>query len=129
MLKLSNKIFYQRHKNEIEKFILSNESLHIVNVKSSNNFNLRGCDQIELDLENEDYSALKEGSKKYSTIVLTDILENQENLYQLLQAICLLLDDDGRLVVSSLNSKYYFIVSLLEKLGFKDSNNSSSYFI
>ena len=127
MLKLSNKIFYQRHKNEIEKFILSNESLHIVNVKSSNNFNLRGCDQIELDLENEDYSALKEGSKKYSTIVLTDILENQENLYQLLQAICLLLDDDGRLVVSSLNSKYYFIVSLLEKLGFKDSNNSSSY--
>ena len=88
MLKLSNKIFYQRHKNEIEKFILSNESLHIVNVKSSNNFNLRGCDQIELDLENEDYSALKKGSKKYATIVLTDILENQENLYQLLQAIC-----------------------------------------
>ena len=30
-------------------------------------------------------------------------------------------------MVSSLNSKYYFIVSLLEKLGFKDSNNSSSY--
>ena len=127
MLKLSNKIFYQRHKNEIEKFILSNKSLHIVNVKSSNNFNLRGCDQIELDLENEDYSALKKGSKKYATIVLTDILENQENLYQLLQTICLLLDDDGKLVISSLNSKYYFIVSLLEKLGFKDGNKSSSY--
>ena len=40
MFKLSNKVFYQRHKNEIEKFISNNESLHIINKNSRNKLNL-----------------------------------------------------------------------------------------
>ena len=127
MFKLSNKIFYQRHKNEIEKFISNSSSLHIINKKSSSKLNLLSCDQIDIDLDNEDYSPIHKNQKKYDTIILTDILENQENLYKLLQIICLLLNDDGRLIVSSINSKYHFIISLLEKLGLKDRNKLSSF--
>ena len=105
MFKLSNKIFYQRHKNEIEKFISNSSSLHIINKKSRNKLNLLSCDQIDIDLDNEDYSSIRLNNKKYDTIILTDIIENQENLYKLMQSICLLLNDDGRLIISSINTK------------------------
>ena len=127
MLKLSNKVFYQRHKNEIEKFISNNESLHIINKNSRNKLNLLSCDQVDIDLDNEDYSSIRLNNKKYDTIILTDIIENQKNLYKLMQSICLLLNDDGRLIISSINSKYNLLISLLEKIGFKDKNKSSSY--
>ena len=81
MIKLSNKSFYQRHKNEIQKFISNNNSLHIINKKSSKKFDLSDCDQIDIDLENEDYRLFEIQDKKYDTIVLTDVLENHENLY------------------------------------------------
>ena len=129
MFKLSNKIFYQRHKNEIEKFISNSSSLHIINKKSSSKLNLLSCDQIDIDLDNEDYSPIHKNQKKYDTIILTDILENQENLYKLLQIICLLLNDDGRLIVSSINSKYHFIISLLENWDLKIEINYRLLFI
>ena len=108
MFKLSNKVFYQRHKNEIEKFISNNESLHIINKNSRNKLNLLSCDQIDIDLDNEDYSSIRLNNKKYDTIILTDIIENQENLYKLMQSICLLLNDDGRLIISSINTNITF---------------------
>ena len=120
MFKLSNKVFYQRHKNEIEKFISNNESLHIINKNSRNKLNLSNCDQVDIDLDNEDYSSIRLNKKKYDTIILTDIIENQENLYKLMQSICLLLNDDGRLIISSINSKYNLLIFLLEKMGFKE---------
>ena len=127
MIKLSNKSFYQRHKNEIQKFISNNNSLHIINKKSSKKFDLSDCDQIDIDLENEDYRLFEIQDKKYDTIVLTDVLENHENLYKFLQSISLLLNDDGRLIISSINSKYNLLITLFEKIGLKDQNKSSSY--
>lgn len=36
MLKISNKTFYYRHKQEIEKYLENKNSLHILNVSSKN---------------------------------------------------------------------------------------------
>ena len=50
MIKFSNKTFYNRHSNEMSKYIYKKNSLHIVNKLSANKVDLKGCETILLDL-------------------------------------------------------------------------------
>ena len=49
-MKFSNKSFYNRHKNEMSKYIFNKNTLHIVGKYSANKINLKGCETIVLDL-------------------------------------------------------------------------------
>ena len=86
--KLSSRSFYDRHNYELNRFTIFEDTLHIVNAKSeykilSNNEN----DLFVIDFENEDIDVLSSISKKYSVIVLTDIIEATENIFKLFEII------------------------------------------
>ncbi len=128
IFKLSNKSFYDRHNYELDRFTIYEDTLHIVNAKSeykilSNN----ESDLCVIDFENEDIDILSRVTKKYSVIVLTDIIEATENIFKLFQIIKSSLVSDGKLVISSVNTKWSFLIKIFGLLKLKDTDSQTSY--
>ena len=106
MFKISNKTFYHRHKVEIEKYLENKNSLHILNVDSINKIINAESDKLFLDLNDPKNVPTLDKNKKYDRILLTDVLENHDDVFTLLSIITDSLSDDGKLIISSINSKY-----------------------
>ena len=127
MFKISNKTFYHRHKVEIEKYLENKNSLHILNVDSINKIINAKSDKLFLDLNDPKNVPTLDKNKKYDRILLTDVLENHDDVFTLLSIITDCLSDDGKLIISSINSKYSLIFKFFEYLKIKDSNKNNSY--
>jgi len=127
MFKISNKTFYHRHKIEIEKYLENKNSLHILNIDSKNKIINAESDKLLLDLNDPSNIPILDKNKKYDRILLTDVIENHDDVFTLLSIITDSLTDDGKLIVSSINSKYSLIFKFFEYLKFKDSNKNNSY--
>ena len=127
MLKFSNKTFYNRHNHELGKYIYEKDSLHILNVKSKHKFFSESTEKIYLDLDSDKHLSELNLDKKFDRILITDVIENHEDVYGLLSAVNKLLNKDGKLIISSINTKYISIFKFLELVKLKDSNKSNSY--
>ncbi len=66
-------------------------------------------------------------NKKYDVIILTDILEVHPDIFTFFKYISTFLNDNGKLIVTSFNSKYKFAIKALEKLRLKDKTLKYSY--
>ena len=126
-MKLSNKIFYKRHKLELEKYTYSKNCLHIINTNSLNKFENDSTQKIDLDIQKESHLNDLNLNKKYEIVILTDILENHNDVYGILFSVKNLLKKDGKIIISSINTKYLFVIKILEFLKLKDSNKTNSY--
>tara|TARA_Y100001958_G_C21248537_1_gene581430 strand:- start:12534 stop:13832 length:1299 start_codon:yes stop_codon:yes gene_type:complete len=127
MFKISNKTFYYRHKLEIEKYLENKNSLHILNIDSKNKIINVESDKLLLDLNDPNNVPTLDKNKKYDRILLTDVIENHEDVFTLLSTISDSLTDDGKLIISSINSKYSLIFKFFEYLKIKDSNKNNAY--
>ena len=63
-------------------------------------------------------------NKKYQRIILTDVVENYDDVFALLNIVSNLLHD-GKLIISSINTKYLILSRTLEFLKLKDSNENN----
>ena len=127
MFKISNKIFYYRHKKEIEKYLESKNSLHILNISSKNKIINIESDKLFLDLNDPNNLPNIDKNKKYDRILLTDVIENHDDVFTLLARVTYSLSYDCKLIVSSINSRYSLIFKIFEYLKIKDSNKNNSY--
>lgn len=125
-MKIVNKTFYKRHSIELGRFLVSENSLHIINENSKNKIEDDISDKIYLNPENLDYNQI-EFSDIYDTIIFTDIIESGTDIYRLLQLAKENLSDSGKLIVTSLNTKYIHISNFLEFLNLKNKNIKQSY--
>ena len=126
-MKLSNKTFYKRHDLELEKYIKNRSSIHIVNVQSKNKVVRHSDNIIYLDLNDRNNLEKLVINSKFERIVLTDVVESHEDLYSLLVSLRKLLTYDGKIIMSTLNSKYLFISKFFEKIKLKDFYSTNSY--
>tara|TARA_B100000965_G_C19577746_1_gene752093 strand:+ start:497 stop:1801 length:1305 start_codon:yes stop_codon:yes gene_type:complete len=126
-MKLSNKIFYLRHDLELKKYMHNRNSLHIVNSQSIDKIFNQSDNIVYLDLNNLNNLENLKIKTRYERIILTDVVENHHDLYSLLIAVQKLLENDGKLIMSSLNTKYFFIAKIFEKFKLKDSYDTNSY--
>lgn len=126
-LKLSNKTFYKRHNSELDRYIEYRKSLHIINLKSKNKIINYATKTIYIDFEKEDFRELAELEDKFEVVVLTDIFEVTDDVIGLLKNISNKLIPNGKLLLSSINQKYFLLSRILEKLSFKDANTNFSY--
>lgn len=127
MIKLSNKTFYKRHLNELERFVLNKNSLHILNEKSRNKGISSNVESIFLEVD-ESFDKLKKlKGQKYDRIIVTDLAENHDNLYNFFSVVGDLLTIDGKIIITSVNTKYLSFLKIIEFLGLKDSYSRSSY--
>lgn len=125
MKKLSNKVFYKRHNEELNRFMYNRSVLHIINLDSQNKISENKSDKIFLT-KNQLINT-NNVKKKYEAIILTDIVEVHDDLFSLLSQLSRFLSKNGILVISSLNRKYTQLIRVLEILGMKDKNLNYSY--
>ena len=128
-MKLSNKYFYSRHNFELKRYLNEGSSLHIINSNSKEKINENYSTKLFVDQTNQKGSInrLKSTNKLYNNIIITDLFETLEDNYQFLELIIQNLNSNGKLVLTSVNTKYKPIYLLLEKLGLKDKNLKHSY--
>lgn len=127
MLKISNKIFYDRHRKEIEKYLTSKKSLHVLNKNSKNKIVNQNTKKIYFNLDNSNELSKINLTEKFDRILITDIVENYDDVFGFLDKITELLADDGKLIISSINSKYSIIIKILELFRLKDFEKNKSY--
>ena len=125
-LKISNKTFYKRHNNELIPYLINKSSLHLFPNNSQNKISENLSSKFIVDLENLENS-LKTINKNYDIIVLTDIVEAVNDINYLLNKLSLHLNENGKLILSSVNPKYYLLVKFLELINVKDKNMKFSY--
>lgn len=124
---ISNTEFYSRHNKELERYLIGEKSLHLINIKSERKINERHSQKIFLDLGGDYLKVLNEINEQYSTIVLTDVVELTQDLYLVFKRIDEILQPNGKLVISSLNTKWGMILKFLEYFNIKDKNHNYSY--
>ena len=112
---------------KLKKYLESKNSLHILNFDSKNKIINAESDKLFLKFDNPSNVPKIEKNKKYDRILLTDVIENHEDVFTLLSTISDSLTDDGKLIISSINSKYSLIFKFFEYLKIKDSNKNNSY--
>ena len=123
----SNKEFYKRHNKELERYLIGEDSLHIVNAKSKSKVTELFSNKLYLDLNQDYLKDIEEVGEKYSLLVLTDIIENSKDLYALFKRLENILLPNGKLVISSINTKWSLAIKFFEYINFKDSNKLLSY--
>jgi len=125
-MKISNKTFYKQHSIELERYLIGQKTLHVINESSK--------DKIVEDVSTKLYinptstePLLTNNDELFDTIIFTDIIESGRDIYELLYNAKLKLKDNGKLIVTSVNTKYMFLTRLLENLRLKNKNITQSY--
>ena len=124
-MKFSNYTFYKRHSLELERFLIGQNSLHIINEASKVKISDKFSEKIYIKPDLISLSKLT--TKKFDTIIFTDIVESGQDIYDLLFSAKECLNENGKLIITSINTKYMFLIKILEKLQLKNKNISQSY--
>ena len=127
MIKISSKEFYFRHKNEILKNLFkSKNNLVISNLDSNFKIEKSEIDFMQIDLDN-DIEFKINSKKKYDCIVLSDVAEVSHDLLTLINNLKQYLNNDGTILLSSINPIWDNILYLFEFLNLKNKSKRRSY--
>ena len=126
---ISSKTFYKNHSYEIARYNdYSSGSLHLINTDSNYlaNNNKENVARVKFN----DFTVVEnyiENNKKFAFVVITDLFELSEDIYDFLLKIGQILEDDGKLLITSINPKWNNILKLFEVFKFKKSTKTRSY--
>jgi hypothetical protein len=128
MLKLNSNTFYTRHQNELNRYIFNkSDTLHIIADDVEKNNLKNDCDYIFVEKEENLQKVIKQIDKVYSLIIITDLLESTEEINDIFHQLNLKLIENGKLLITSLNSTWYPVINLLEKLKLKKESRKKIY--
>ena len=125
---ISNKEFYRRHNQELEKYLIFKNTLHLINKNSANKVSPQGniIEYIDLDKNlSEQLRNLKDN--KFELIILSDIIEIYDDIFDVFQTFETLLTPQGSLLVTSINTKWKLPLKLMEFLKLKQKTSQFSY--
>ena len=116
MLKLNSSTFYKNHSLELKKFLNSNyETLHIIDGDE----NLESLFNESTILFAKNKSNLFENTKSnksYDQLIMTNFIENSQDFLKNFIEYEKILKTENKLIISAINSKWNFMVTLLSKL-------------
>ena len=128
-MKLASKYFYKSNEKEIYKYIKSDsEYINIVNHNSNipNEFS-KNVVKLENGQNIDELLDKRLNKNTYDLIVLTDIFELSDDIYNTLKNIKKYLKNDGYLILSSINPLWHSIIKLFEIIGIKNTSPIKSY--
>lgn len=126
---ISSKFFDFNHINELSRYSkTSKNSLHILSEKNkSRNSFKKITTQLLLVNDTDILRGLEKIESSYDLIIITDLFELTDDIYGFLKKIKKHLTKDGKLLMTSVNTKWNSTLKLFEKLNFKTKTNSRSY--
>tara|TARA_Y100000816_G_scaffold64403_1_gene42664 strand:+ start:4899 stop:6221 length:1323 start_codon:yes stop_codon:yes gene_type:complete len=128
-LKISSISFYQNHSNEIERYIFTKQkSLHLVNTSSNIVKNVNVTKTVPVSFNNEDnLKDLIHSKELYDLIILTDLFEISDDIYNFLLKVKKLLKSEGKILITSINPKWNLFLKFFEKLKLKNDSSRRNY--
>jgi hypothetical protein len=126
MFKLTSDTYNKRHYNEIKRYIdKGSRVLHIANEDNKYSFDtLISTKYIKTDDSVRDVLNNKEG---YDLIVVTDIFELTSDIYQFLESLNKSISKNGKVLITSINTKWNLFLYLFELLNLKNKSEPRSY--
>lgn len=118
-LKLPNKTYYQNHQKVVDRYTIDDNFIHIIG--NENSYLAESKNTITIS-PNSNLVEQIDTTRKYKTIIFTDFFEASTDIYSLLKECKLILEPQGKLVISVLNYKLSFIVKIFEFLGLKQKS-------
>jgi hypothetical protein len=127
-MRISSKVYNNNHVNELVRYVNnSQDSIHLLSEKS---VNIDGFKKLNKDLhlinENDLNNFVSSLSKKYDLVIVTDLFEMTENIYEFFENIKLILKPDGKLLINSVNPKWNRVLRFFEFIGLKASSQGRS---
>ncbi len=124
-MKLRSSFFYRLNNNEVFRYIDEDKkSIHIVN-KESDVIENQLFDKFKF-VDTKASNFFPE-SEKFDLIVITDLIEFVDNIFDLLITSKKHLNENGRIVITSINPRWYFIIKINEFFNLKKSSSIKSY--
>ncbi len=132
MFKLTSTTYNIRHYNEIKRYFDKGARiLHVVNAEQSINKNIDYSFDSEIETKyikiDEDVENLLSGEEDYDLIVVTDIFELTSDIYRLLDTLNNSINHNGKLLITSINTKWNLFLYLFEILNLKNKSRPRSY--
>lgn len=124
LFKIPHKTFYKRHSEEVCRYVINKKALHIINQESRDKIVDLNVPKLYIDVDIDNSLQLDES---YDVVILTDIIETHSNVFELFNQIADNLNIDGKLIVSTFNSKYKIIIRFLELLNLKEQTKKYSF--
>lgn len=126
---VSPKFFDLNHVNELSRYSkTSNSSLHIISDQNKSIGLFEGVTKELILVKNSEILAsLDRISSKYDLIIITDLFELTDDIYVFLKQIKKYLTNDGKLLITSVNTKWNTVLNIFEKLNFKTKTTKRSY--
>lgn len=128
-MKISSVVFNRNHINELNRYLNTHDtSIHLISKKAKlgiNEFNKHG--NIVSIEEDELLNALKRENTKYDLIIITDLFELTDDIYNTLKRVQETLNENGKLLVTSVNPKWNIILRLFEYFKLKTATRKRAY--
>jgi hypothetical protein len=130
MIKINSKTYFQRHESEINRFIHSDTKwIHIINqdntFKDFTNFSKH---LLQVDTKKNTVEQLEDiKNEEFDLIVLTDIFEVTQDIYGFLRYLESILEENGKILINSINPKWNLLLTIFELLRFKHNSAGRSY--
>ena len=128
-MKLSRKIFYNNHESELSNYLIPGQNALLVTTNFSENKNLlSGLDKCIIDVSNkESFENLQFDNKSFDLIIVSDIFEISDDIYNFLSNLKKILNPNGKILLTSINPKWNFILKFAELIKLKRSTKINSY--
>ncbi len=130
MLKIKSKRYFERHENEINRYLLEDtEWIHLINKQNQfKDYTKNKQHLMEIDLNINLEEQLKNtDEKKFDLVVITDIYEVTHDIYGFMNTVKTILKPEGKILINSINTKWNLILIIFELLNFKNKSSSRSY--
>ena len=128
-MKISSVIFNRNHLNELSRYINTHEtSMHLISKKTKlgiDELNKHG--NIVSIEEDELLDTLKRENTKYDLIIITDLFELTDDIYNTLKRVQEILNEDGKLLITSVNPKWNSILRFFEYFKLKTVTSKRAY--
>jgi hypothetical protein len=128
MSKINSFTFYKRHHNELKKYIFnSDKTLHIISDDVDTSILENDSEYLFVNKEDNLNLKIKSIDSTYNLIIVTDLLESAEDINEIFFHLHLKLENNGKLLVTSLNNIWYPLINLLESLKLKKESRKRVY--
>ena len=127
MFQLSSKYFYKRHFAELKRYTnINNKNIHLINNSTKLIDTNKNLEYKYIDLTEDVYEQIYNIKEKYDLIVISDLFEFTDDIFKLLAVLKQNLLPQGKILISSINYKWKFIMGIIEVLNLKNKNKNKS---
>ena len=125
--KINSTEFYSRQNQEIKRFLnIEKKTLHICINQDNLFLDKEKLDVLALENQKDVIQSIFKLEKKYDLIIITDLFEVSSDIYELLKTTRDKLNNNGKILISTINPKWRRVLRFSEIINIKKQIRKSS---